>query len=163
MSSALTLTHSLLCRWRVLSPTGNFLSTSGSPTRLRSLDAFHQPKIHRRRLVFFGCHGKVTKETPQGTHGPLTSCCGARKNRRAYADPRFFRPRPLAHLASSATGGARLAPLLRGFGYEKSGPYSHANWPLPLSAAKCGIVYASPPLSRLLLQNVGAFAPLAFP
>ena len=40
------------------------------------------------------------------------SCCGARKNLRAYASPRFFRPLPLAHLASSATGSARLAPPL---------------------------------------------------
>ena len=33
-----------------------------------------------------------------------------RKNHRANADPRFFRPLRLARLASSATGGARLAP-----------------------------------------------------
>ena len=37
-------------------------------------------------------------------------CCGARKNHRAYAFPRFFRPLPLAQLASSATGSARIAP-----------------------------------------------------
>ena len=42
----LALTDSLLCGRLVLSPTGNFLSTSGK---------------------------KVTKETPQGTDGSLTS------------------------------------------------------------------------------------------
>ena len=36
--------------------------------------------------------------------------CGARKNLRAYADPRFFRPLPLPRLPSSAPGGGRLAP-----------------------------------------------------
>ena len=40
----------------------------------------------------------------------VAPCCGARKNHRTYANPRFFRPLPLAHLASSATGSARLAP-----------------------------------------------------
>ena len=40
------------------------------------------------------------------------SCCGARKNLRAYAFPRFFRPLPLAPLPSSATGGGRVAPPL---------------------------------------------------
>ena len=40
--------------------------------------------------------------------------------------------------------------------------FSHANWPLPLSVAKCGIASASPSLSRLPLQKVGAFAPLDF-
>ena len=35
-----------------------------------------------------------------------------RKKHRAYADPRFFRPLRLVHLASSATGGARLSPSL---------------------------------------------------
>ena len=34
------------------------------------------------------------------------------KKLRAYADPRFFRPLPLALLASSATGSARIAPPL---------------------------------------------------
>ena len=43
--SALTLTRSLLCRWRVLSPTGNFLSSA--------------KESHQR--------------TPQGTDGSLTS------------------------------------------------------------------------------------------
>ena len=37
-------------------------------------------------------------------------CCGARKNHRAYADPRFFRPLPLAPLPFSAAGSGRLAP-----------------------------------------------------
>ena len=39
------------------------------------------------------------------------SCCGTRKNLRAYAFPRFFRPLPLARLPASAAGGGRLAPL----------------------------------------------------
>ena len=37
------------------------------------------------------------------------SCCGTRKNLRAYF-PRFFRPLPLALVASPATGGAPIAP-----------------------------------------------------
>ena len=37
-------------------------------------------------------------------------CCGARKNHRAYADPRFFRPLPLVRVAPPATGGAPLIP-----------------------------------------------------
>ena len=40
------------------------------------------------------------------------TACGARKNHRAYADPRFFRPLRLVRLALSATGGARLTPPL---------------------------------------------------
>ena len=36
--------------------------------------------------------------------------------------PRFFRPRPLAHLASSATGGARFAPLARSSLYKAQLP-----------------------------------------
>ena len=43
--TALTLTHSLLCRWRVLPPAGNFLSSA--------------KESHQR--------------TPQGTDGSLTS------------------------------------------------------------------------------------------
>jgi len=38
-----------------------------------------------------------------------SSCCGARKNRRAFAFPRFFRPLPRAPLPVSATGGGRVA------------------------------------------------------
>ena len=37
------------------------------------------------------------------------SCCGARKNHRAYAFPRFFRPLHCARVAPPATGGAPLA------------------------------------------------------
>ena len=42
----------------------------------------------------------------------LLSCCGARKNHRAYADPRFFRPLPLVRVAPPATGGAPLTPQI---------------------------------------------------
>ncbi|MBR5479992.1 MAG: hypothetical protein IKU84_07420, partial [Clostridia bacterium] len=38
-------------------------------------------------------------------------CCGARKNHRDFANPRFFRPLPLAQVVSSATGGTPIAPL----------------------------------------------------
>ena len=44
--------------------------------------------------------------------GALVSC-GSRKNLRAYADPRFFRPLPLTQLPLSAAGGGRLVPQLR--------------------------------------------------
>ena len=40
----------------------------------------------------------------------VAPCCGARKIHRAYADPRIFRPLPLAQLAFPATGSARIAP-----------------------------------------------------
>ena len=53
---------------------------------------------------------------PFGNHSCATkgaaSACGARKNYRAYADPRFFRPLRLVHLALSTTGGVRFTPPL---------------------------------------------------
>ena len=42
----------------------------------------------------------------------MHSCCGSRKNLQTSAFLRFFRPRPLAYLASSATGSARFTPHL---------------------------------------------------
>ena len=50
----------------------------------------------------------------------------------------------------------------RGFFLLNISTFSHANWYNDLSGAKCGIASASPPLSRLPLQNVDAVTLLNF-
>ena len=54
---------------------------------------------------FFGNH-----DSSQIVYATNNSCCGARHIRRLSKAFLICRPRPLAHLASSATGGARFTP-----------------------------------------------------
>ena len=109
--------YSVFCHYTTLGAKIKVIPVCGqSCGQSRFSVCFHSlPKSRKRRC--FKDFRAFASHVMDGVHrtpkaGALVSC-GSRKNLRAYADPRFFRPLPLTRLPLSATGGGRLVPQLR--------------------------------------------------